>query len=253
MRDPFGPTASKGSIMIRSALLAFFFVISLFAVSCGENLLNTALDPSGTYQMTVEYTDYEMSCTLTLVKNESGFLTAVWDYGDEDGSTYMNTAVCFGENYLAICETGDPPILDILTIGDGALNGYWVDYAYDKLLQIHGTTEEGNDLPEPPELMTFNNPGAYSINGDNPDGSTYIGYLHFEAFGKVLSCDQTITPVGEPNSNYFGVAVVIDDYLVMAVSSFLSVYTSSGNDWRGVLVDYSEDAVTNENLTYTGS
>lgn len=111
--------------------------------------------------MTVKYTDYEISCTLTLVKNENGFLTAVWDYGDEDGSTYINTAVCFGENYLAICESG------------------------------------------------------------------------------------------EPNSDYFGVAVVIDDYLVIAISSFLSVYTASGNDWHGVLVDYSKDVVTNENLTYT--
>ncbi len=50
-----------------------------------------------------------------------------------------------------------------------------------------------------------------------------------------------------------GVAVIIDDYLVMAVSSFLCVYTPSGNDWHGVLVDYSEDVVTDENLTYVGN
>ncbi len=109
----------KGSIMIRSILLSSIYVIILLTVSCGENPLNTELDPSGTYQMTVEYSDYDLSCTLTLVKNENGFLSATWDYGDEDGSTYENTAVCFGENYLAICEPGDPPILDVFSVGDG--------------------------------------------------------------------------------------------------------------------------------------
>ena len=64
--------------------------------------------------------------------------------------------------------------------------------------------------------MSFNNPGAYSKNGDNPDGTGCIDYLYFEAFSKVLSCNQTITPANQMNSNY-------------------------------------EDAVTNENLTYTGS
>ena len=238
--------------MIRSALLSSIFVIILFTVSCGENPLNTELDPSGTYHMTVEYTDYELSCTLTLTRSESGFYKAVWDYGDEDGSTYMNTAVCFGENYLAICEPGEYPILDVFTVGDGALNGYWFDYGYEELLKIYGVIVEGNHLPEPPVLMSMDNPGTYTLSGDNPDGSGYIGYLYFEAFGKVLACDQTITPDSEPDSNYLGVAVIIDDYLVMAVSSFLCVYTASGNDWHGVLVDYSEDVVTDENLTYTG-
>ena len=239
--------------MIRSALPSSIFVIILFAVSCGENPLNTELDPSGTYQMTVEYADSELTCILTLTKSESGFFKAIWDYGDKDGSTYMNTAVCFGENYLAICEPGDPPILDVFSIGDGVLNGYWVDYGYEELLKIYGTTEEGNDLPEPPVLMSLENPGTYNIDGNNPDGSTYVGYLYFESFGKVIACDQTITPDYEQDTNYMGVAVIIDDYLVMAVSSFLSVYSRSGNDWRGALTDYSEDVMTDENLIYTGS
>ncbi len=239
--------------MIRIILLSSVFVIIPLAVSCGENPLNTELDPSGTYNMTVEYTDSDLNCTLTLTRSESGFHEAVWDYGDEDGTTYTNTAVCFGENYLAICEAGDPPILDVFSVGDGTLNGYWVDYAYDKLLRIYGTTDEGNDLHEPPVLMSLDNPGTYTLDGENPDGSGYLGYLYFEAFGKVLSCDQSITPDNEPDSNYMGVAVIIDDYLVMAVSSFLCVYTPSGNDWHGVLVDYSEDVVTDENLTYVGN
>ncbi len=239
--------------MIRSAFLSSILVIVLFSISCGENPLNAELDPSGTYHMTVEYTDSELSCTLILIKSESGFLKAFWDYGDKDGTTYENTAVCFGENYLAICEPGDPPTLDVFSVGDGALNGYWVDYGFEELLKIYGVTEEGNDLPEPPVLMSPDNPGTYTLDGDNPDGSGYVGYLYFEAFGKVIACDQTITPDYEQDSNYMGVAVIIDDYLVMAVSSFLSVYTRSGNDWHGVLVDYSEDVATDENLRYTGS
>ncbi len=203
--------------------------------------------------MTVEYTDSDISCTLTIIKNESGFFIAIWDYGDEDGSTYTNTAACFGEKYLAICEPGDPPILDVFTIGDGALNGYWLDYRYEKLLKIYGTTDGGSDLPEPPVLMSLANPGSYTLNEDNPDGSGYVGYLYFETFGKVIACDQTITPANEPDSYYMGVAVIIDDYLVMAVSSFLSVYTRSGDDWHGVLIDYSEEIVTDENLIYAGS
>lgn len=239
--------------MIRAKLLSSLFLIILLAVSCGENPLNTELDPSGTYQMTVEYTDSELSCTLTLIKNENGFLKAIWDYGDEDGSTYENTAVCFGENYLAICEPGDPPILDVFNVGDGALNGYWVEYGYEEFLKISGVTEEGSVLPEPPVLMSLDNPGSYSLEGDNPDGSFYVGYLYLESYGKVIACDETITPDAEPDQSYWGVGVIIEDHLVLAVSSFLSIYTRSGNDWHGVLTDYSLDEVTDENLSYTGS
>ena len=239
--------------MIRSALLSSVFIIILLTVSCGQSPLNTELDPSGTYQMTVEYTDSELSCTLTLLKNENGFLKAIWDYGDEDGSTYENTAVCFGESYLAICEPGDPPILDVFSVGDGALNGYWIEYGYDDYLRIYGVTEEGSDMPDPPVFMNLDNTGSYDMNGDNPDGSGYVGYLYLETFGKVIGCDQTITPEYEQDTSYWGVGVIIDDHLILAVSSFLSVYTPSGNDWHGVLVDYSEDVVTDENLTYVGN
>ncbi len=76
--------------MIRIILLSSVFVIIPLAVSCGENPLNTELDPSGTYNMTVEYTDSDLNCTLTLTRSESGFHEAVWDYGDEDGTTYTN-------------------------------------------------------------------------------------------------------------------------------------------------------------------
>lgn len=240
--------------MRRSVLLFSMAVTFLLVSSCGgSNPLNTELDPSGTYQMTVEYSDSEIYCTLTIERNEDGFLKAIWDYGDEDGTTYENTAVCFGENYLAICEPGDPPILDVFTVGDGALNGYWVEYGYEELLSIYGTTEEGNPLPAPPVLMDFDNPGTYSLEGDNPDGSYYVGYQYMEAYGKVIACDQTITPDYDPEEYYWGVGVIIEDYLVVAVSSFLSVYSRSGSDWNGVLTDYSIDEVTDENLSYTGS
>ncbi len=238
--------------MRRAIFLSSLFLIILLAVSCGENPLNTELDPSGTYQMTIEYTDSELSCTLTLIKNENGFLKANWDYGDEDGSTYENTAVCFGENYLAICEPGDPPILDIFTVGDGALNGYWVEYGYEEFLKIYGVTEEGSVLPEPPVFMSLDNPGSYSLEGDNPDGSFYVGYLYLESYGKIIACDETITPDSEPDQSYWGVGVIIEDHLVLAVSSFLGVYTPSGNNWHGVLTDYSLDEVADENLTYIG-
>jgi hypothetical protein len=239
--------------MFRTVLcLSVLLCGTLLAASCGESPLNTELDPSGTYQMTVEYTDSDMPCTLTLIKNEDGFLKAIWDYGDEDGTTYENTAVCFGEKYLAICEPGDPPILDVFTVGDGALNGFWAEYGYDDLLRVYGTTEEGNPLPDPPVLMDLENTGNYELDGDNPDGSFYVGYSYLESFGKVIGCDQTITPDTEADEYYWGVGVIIDDYFVLAVSSFLSVYTPSGDDWHGVLTDYSDDIVTDENLTYIG-
>jgi len=229
----------------------FAFILISLALSCGSNPLNTELDPSGTYQMTVEYSSGDdMVADLTITKNEDGFLLAVWDYGYEDGSTYENTAVCFGEKYLAICEPGDPPILDVFTVGDGALNGYWVEYGYEEALPVYGVTEEGNPLPDPPVLMDLQNPGTYTIDGDNPDGSTYVGYLYMDAFGRVIACDQTITPDGQPEEDYYGTGVIIEDHLVLAVSSFLGVYASSGSDWNGVLTDYSQDELTDEQFSF---
>ena len=222
-----------------------------FAISCGSNPLNMELDPSGTYRMTVEYdSGDDMFAELTITRNAEGFLLAVWDYGYEDGSTYENTAVCFGEKYLAICEPGDPPILDVFTIGDGALNGYWVEYGYEEALPVYGVTDEGGSLPEPPVLMDLDNPGTYTIDGDNPDGSTYVGYLYMDAFGKVIACDQTITPDEQPEEDYYGTGVIIEDHLILGVSSFIGVYEPSGRDWKGVLTDYSMDEISDENLYF---
>ncbi len=233
-----------------------FSVAALFLVfsSCGgaDSPLNTELDPSGTYQMTMEYSDSELEAQLTITRNEEGFLKAEWDYGDEDDSIYENTAVCFGDRYLAICEPGDPPMLDIFTVGEGALNGFWVEYGYEDMMPIHGTTEDGGPLPEPPVLATLQNPGTYSLDGDNPDGSYYVGSAILENFGNVIGVDESITPDYDPEEYYWGVGVIIDDYLVIAVSSFVGVYTPSGDDWHGVITDYSQDVVTREDLEYSG-
>lgn len=237
------------------ASVTVFIPVLMIVSSCGSNPINTELDPSGIYQMTVEYpgSDQDLVCILEIVRNEDGFLKAIWDYGEEDGTTYENTAVCFGEKYLAICEPGDPPILDVFTVGDGAINGYWVEYGYEDYLGVYGVTEEGNQLPDPPVLMDLENEGEYSMSGENPDGSTYVGYMFLETFGKVIGVDQTITPDNQPDDSYWGVAVIIEDHLVLAVSSFMCIYTPSGSNWNGVLVDYSDDILTEENLTYLGN
>ena len=238
--------------MLRPALALLFISIALLlSAGCRKNPLNMELDPSGVYQMTVDYGDSELFCTLTIERDEDGYLKAVWDYDDKDGGTYVNTAVCFGDSYLAICEAGDPAILDVFTVTDGAINGYWVEYGYQEILPIYGVTEEGNSLPDPPDLQYMTNPGSYNIQGYNTDGSSYVGYLWLDPFGKVISCDQTITPDYSPDEEYWGVGVIIDDHLVMAISSFLCVYTASGQDWRGVLTDCYNNTPTSEYLTYT--
>jgi hypothetical protein len=119
-------------------------------------------------------------------------------------------------------------------------------------MSIHGISEPGAELPDPPVLMTLQNPGEYDLRGDNPDGSYYVGFAFFENFGKVIGVDETITPDSSPDESYWGVGVIVDNYLVVAVASFLGVYTPSGNDWDGVLTDYSEDVVTDEDFTYVG-
>ncbi len=238
--------------MLKKSLpLLFISIALLLPAGCRKSPLNMELDPSGVYQMTVDCGDSELICTLTIERDEEGYLKAIWDYDDKDGGTYVNTAVCFGESYLAICEVGDPAILDVFTVTDGAINGYWVEYGYQEILPIYGVTEEGNSLPDPPDLQYMTNPGSYNIQGYNTDGSSYVGYLWLDPFGKVISCDQTITPDYSPDEEYWGVGVIIDDHLVMAISSFLCVYTASGQDWRGVLTDCYDNTPTSEYLTYT--
>ncbi len=237
--------------MKRFTTLALLVTSALFFSACGGSPINTDLDPSGTYLMTIEYTDFDIPCTLTLRKEEGDFFTATWDYGDEDGSVYETAALCFGEKYLAICEQGDYPILDIFTIGEGALEGFWVEYGSDAVNRVYGVTKEGNELPAAPVLKVLDKAGTYTLEGDNPDGSGYVGYEYLEAHGKVIACDQTITPDYDMDENYQGVGVIIDDNLILAISSFLSLYTADGDDWNGVWLDYSNGEVADENLSYT--
>lgn len=223
----------------------------LLVASCGENPLNTEIDPAGTYQMTIEYPGENMECTLVLEPLNNGIWKATWDYGSDSPDLYENTAVCFGEKYLAVCEQGDPAIIDIFTVGDGALNGYWLEYGSDELYGIYGVSEEGNPLPNPPVLTELESPGNYNVEGSNDDGSTYVGYQYLDTYGKVITCDQTITPDYEADQYYQGVGAIVDGHLVLAVTSFLSVYTPSGNDWNGVWVDYTIDEVMDESLSFT--
>jgi hypothetical protein len=237
--------------MKRLTLLLLVISSALLLASCGSSPINTDLDPSGTYLMTIEYTDFDVPCTMTLTRQEGDYFKAVWDYGAEDGSVFETAALCFGEKYLAICEPNESPVLDIFSIGEGSLNGFWVRYGSDAISRVYGVTKEGNELPDPPVLKELDKPGNYTLEGDNIDDTTYVGYEYLEAHGKVIACDQTITSGYDAPANYQGVGVIIDDYLVLAVASFLSLYSANGDDWDGVWLDYNNGEVANENLDYT--
>lgn len=149
---------------------------------------------------------------------------AIAEFGDgyrvtqtfSDGTVYRGIGNDMG-NYLTVAyQWGNVPSISIYKITQSnALEGFWQDYDNDKEGSETAVVTVGPTFFGSTAGITgsrYDYTGVYTVNGTNPDNTTYTGSMAVSAFGDGYRVTQTFTD----GSVWRGIASYIEDYLAVS-------------------------------------
>ncbi len=171
--------------------------------------------------------DYSGSYTITGTNPDgstyAGKMTVVI-YGDgyrvtqtfSDGTVYQGIGNDMGNYFTVAYQSGNVPTISIYKVTQPrALEGFWQDYNDQKEGQETAVLATGPDFTAPKVGISstrYDYTGVYTVNGTNPDGSTYSGVMAVSAYGDGYRVTQTFADgtvwrgVGNDIADYFAVS-----------------------------------------------
>ncbi|MCD4733417.1 hypothetical protein K8R78_04175 [bacterium] len=199
-------------------------------------LLNAAIDPTGTY----EISGVEGSI---VVSDGSGGIYPVMI--TLDGETIETVGMTFGEKYFASLNPADSTLY-LVTVDDGAINGYYINPNSIARNSISASVD-GMSFTIQPFVDILFDEGQYSVSGINASGSSYSDNYYLEASGVFFFVHR-----GNPEAPV-GVGMLLDDYLISVMEGYLNLYLWNGDYYEGIWVQYPGDKPGSETLSFVES